>query len=128
MTINRTRSGCILAYRLQADRFGDLDADTLKILERVGGISQSDRLANELTALDRRRSTPQAGAVLVREWDRRSHHVMVTPDGFAWNGKTFESLSRLRSPALSGMDPCVYRKLKCDHSGDEVRPGWRLNE
>jgi DUF2924 family protein len=85
----------ILAYKLQADRFGDLDADTLKILERVGGISQSDRLANELTALDRRRSTPQAGAVLVREWDRRSHHVMVTPDGFAWNGQTFESLSQV---------------------------------
>jgi hypothetical protein len=85
----------ILAYKLQADRFGDLDADTVKTLERVGGISQKAALANELTALDRRLSTPQAGTVLVREWDRRSHHVMVTPDGFAWNGQTFESLSQV---------------------------------
>jgi len=85
----------ILAYRLQADRFGDLGADTIKTLERVVGIRQKDSLANELAALDRRRSLPQAGTVLVREWDRRSHHVMVTPEGFAWNGKTFESLSQV---------------------------------
>ena len=85
----------ILAYRLQADRFGDLDADTIKTLERVVGIRQKDSLANELAALDRRRSLPQAGTVLVREWDRRSHHVMMTPEGFAWNGKTFESLSQV---------------------------------
>jgi hypothetical protein len=85
----------ILAYKLQADHFGDLDADTVKTLERVGGISQKASLANELAALDRRRSTPQVGTVLVREWDRRSRHVMVTPEGFAWNGKTFESLSQV---------------------------------
>ena len=24
--------------------------------------------------------------------------------------------------------PCVYRKLKHGRSGDEVRPGWRVNE
>ena len=23
---------------------------------------------------------------------------------------------------------CTYRKLKSDHSGDEGRPEWRLNE
>jgi len=24
--------------------------------------------------------------------------------------------------------PCVYRKLKSDYNGDEVRQGWRVNE
>src|SRR5262245_47374007 len=61
----------ILAYKLQADRFGDLDAKAVKTLERFGGITQKAALANELTALDRRLSTPHAGTVLVREWDRR---------------------------------------------------------
>src|SRR5258707_396262 len=35
------------------------------------------------------------GTVLVREWDRRSQRVMVMPDGFAWNGRTYDSLSKV---------------------------------
>ena len=27
-----------------------------------------------------------------------------------------------------GFRPCVYRKLKSDYNGDEVRQGWRVNE
>jgi hypothetical protein len=27
-----------------------------------------------------------------------------------------------------GFDGCVYRKLKSDYNGDEVRQGWRVNE
>jgi hypothetical protein len=86
----------ILAYRIQADRFGDLDAETDTVL------AQADRrngrpsdVARGLAALDQRRSAPPPGTVLVREWDRKSHRVMVMPDGFAWNGKTFESLSQV---------------------------------
>jgi len=85
----------ILAYKLQADRLGDLDADTVKMLERVSGMNQQAALASELSALDQRRYIPQAGTVLVREWDRKSHRVMVTPDGYAWNGTTFDSLSQV---------------------------------
>jgi Protein of unknown function (DUF2924) len=86
----------ILAYKIQADRFGDLDADTLKVLERArdsdGGPSVISR---KLAALDQRRFAPPPGTVLVREWDRKSHRVMVMPDGFAWNGKTYGSLSKV---------------------------------
>ena len=35
----------ILAYKIQADRFGDLDADTLKVLDRAGGSDGSLRLS-----------------------------------------------------------------------------------
>ena len=38
-------------------------------------------------------STP--GTVLVREWDRQSQRVMVMSDGFAWNGQTYDSLSKV---------------------------------
>ena len=30
-----------------------------------------------------------------REWDRRSQRVMVMADGFAWNGQTYDSLSKV---------------------------------
>jgi hypothetical protein len=81
----------IIAYRLQADRFGDLDAETLKVLKQAAGREAPASLAR----LDQRRSAPPPGTVLVREWDRKSHRVMVMPDGFAWNGETFDSLSEI---------------------------------
>ena len=86
----------IIAYRLQADRFGDLDAETLKVLKQAAG-QEGPILAvsKTLARLDQRRFAPPPGTVLVREWDRKSHRVMVMPDGFAWNGKTFDSLSEI---------------------------------
>jgi hypothetical protein len=86
----------VLAYKVQADQFGDLDADTLKVLERVDGSNrQTPNVAKSLAALDQRRFVPPPGTVLVREWDRKSHRIMVMPDGFAWNGQTFDSLSQV---------------------------------
>jgi hypothetical protein len=32
---------------------------------------------------------------LVREWDQQSQRVMVMADGFAWNGRTYDSLSKI---------------------------------
>jgi Protein of unknown function (DUF2924) len=85
----------ILAYEVQVDQFGDLDADTVKALERVDGSRRQTNVAKGLTALDQRRFVPPPGTVFVREWDRKSHRVMVMPDGFAWNGQTFDSLSQV---------------------------------
>ena len=39
------------------------------------------------------KATP--GTVLVREWDRQAQRVMVMADGFAWNGQTYDSLSKV---------------------------------
>ena len=86
----------IIAYRLQADRLGDLDAETLKVLKQAAGQeAPASALSKTLARLDQRRSAPPPGTVLVREWNRKSHRVMVMPDGFAWNGKTFDSLSQV---------------------------------
>jgi len=35
------------------------------------------------------------GTPAVREWDRQSQRVMVMADGFAWNGRTYDSLSKV---------------------------------
>ena len=86
----------IIAYRLQADRFGDLDAETLKVLKQAAGQEgPPSAVSKNLARLDQRRFAPPPGAVLVREWDRKSHRVMVMPDGFVWNGDTFDSLSEI---------------------------------
>jgi Protein of unknown function (DUF2924) len=86
----------VIAYRLQADRFGDLDHETLKVLARATKQDgRRSRLPTELVKLDQKRFVPPPGTILVREWDRKSHRVMVTSDGFGWNGKTFDSLSKV---------------------------------
>ena len=35
------------------------------------------------------------GTMLAREWNGRMHRVAVLADGFAWNGKTYPSLSKI---------------------------------
>jgi hypothetical protein len=35
---------------------------------------------------------------------------------------------RLRTQALAGVAAVCTENLKFDHSGDEVRQGWRVNE
>jgi DUF2924 family protein len=86
----------ILAYRIQADRLGDLDSRTIKVLEQAAGRNgQTSAISKGLAKLDQRRTAPPPGTVLVREWDRKSHRVMVMSHGYAWNGKTFDSLSKV---------------------------------
>jgi len=84
----------MLAYRLQADRFGDLDADSRRRLDRLGsGSAESiDRLVADL---NRARIELRPGALLTREWDGHLQRVMVLADGFSWNGTTYRSLSKL---------------------------------
>jgi hypothetical protein len=86
----------ILAYRAQAVRLGDLDFDTLKILERVSRKDgQSSIVSKQLAVVDQKRFAPPPGTILVREWDRKPHQVMVLAKGYAWNGNTFDSLSQV---------------------------------
>jgi hypothetical protein len=85
----------VIAYRIQADRFGDLDHATGQVLDRTvakeAGPAMSARLAN----FDQQRTELNPGTVLVREWDRQTQRVMVMADGFAWNGQTYDSLSKV---------------------------------
>src|SRR6201984_2036609 len=85
----------VIAYRIQADRFGDLDHATRQVLDRAAGNKGGSSLSDRLASLDQKRSELTPGTVLVREWDRQSHRVMVTADGFAWNGQTYDSLTKI---------------------------------
>jgi hypothetical protein len=84
----------ILAYRLQADRLGDLDPDTRRLLDRIGSgsLDETDRLVADL---NRSRTELRPGTLLTREWDGHLQQVMVLAEGFSWNGKTYPSLSKV---------------------------------
>jgi hypothetical protein len=98
----------LMAYRIQVDAFGDIDRQTAMALDRMAkqdaALSASDAVATIGTsppsivpASKRRRSASprilKPGAVMMREWQGRTERVMVLEQGFAWNGKTFTSLS-----------------------------------
>lgn len=89
----------ILAYQMQAEILGDLLPRTMAMLgDAASGKStkKSDR-----TSAETQPGQLQPGTVLVRELNGASHHVIVVTDGFAWNGTTYRSLSKV-AEAISG--------------------------
>jgi hypothetical protein len=85
----------VIAYRLQADRFGDLAHETRQVLGRTNAKEAGPVTSARLANLDQKRTELSPGTVLVREWDQQSQRVMVMADGFAWNGQTYDSLSKV---------------------------------
>ena len=82
----------VLAYRLQADQLGDLDGECQRLLDRSGSPENAGRRALDL---NRRTAELRPGTVLGREWNGQMQRVAVLADGFAWNGKTYPSLSKV---------------------------------
>jgi hypothetical protein len=91
----------IIAYRLQAEVFGDLDAETLRLLKKID-LAPSRTEAVPLTmALEQRRRELSPGTILLREWNGQTHKVMVVDQGFSWEGTTYVSLSKI-AQAITG--------------------------
>jgi hypothetical protein len=88
----------ILAYRLQADRLGDLDADSQRLLDRTDSPEEAGKRAAGAKPLT---TEVRPGTILTREWDGRMQRVAVLADGFAWNGNTYPSLSKV-AQAITG--------------------------
>ena len=65
------------------------------ILDRTDAKDTSTTVSTRLVRFDQKRTELTLGTVLVREWDRQSQRVMVMADGFAWNGQTYDSLSKV---------------------------------
>jgi hypothetical protein len=82
----------VLAYRLQADRLGDLDAESQRLLDGAGTAEDAGKRAMNLNRLT---ADVRPGTMLSREWNGRMQRVAVLADGFAWNGKTYPSLSKI---------------------------------
>ena len=80
----------VLAYRLQANVLGDLDGESQRLLDR--SVSPEDA-GQRAVKLARRTADLRPGTMLAREWKGQMQRVAVLADGFAWNGKTYPSLS-----------------------------------
>lgn len=77
----------LLAWRIQADAFGGLDAATIRLLK-------SDRLPPPKPSL-------APGTRLTREWQGRRHEVDVLDKGFRYDGTDYRSLSEI-ARAITG--------------------------
>jgi len=110
----------ILAYRLQADRLGDLGADIRRLLERIGSGSP-DGINRIVADLNRPRTELRPGTLLTREWEGNLQQVMVLADGFSWNGKTYPSLSKVAF-AMTGTRWSGPRFFGLDKPSSEERP------
>ena len=126
----------LMAYRVQAGTFGDLDRQTAAALARMtrqdaeftasaatvepdslppsSGASSSSPTpdSSARSPANSRRSDPprilKPGAVMTRAWRGRIERVMVLEVGFAWEGKTFSSLSGVAF-AITGVKWNGYR-------------------
>jgi hypothetical protein len=86
----------VLAYRLQADQLGDIASVTARLLKQIATSDTTTPDVVRLTSqFHRRRIELKPGTVLMREWHSLTHRVMVVEEGFAWNGKTYDSLSKI---------------------------------
>jgi hypothetical protein len=94
-TLSRNLLFRTLAYRLQADRFGDLDAESRRILDSVKLHCRGDTLKGVMSGFRRPDWKLQPGTVLSREWKGRMYRVTITGDGFGWEGKTYKSLTQI---------------------------------
>jgi hypothetical protein len=99
----------IIAYRLQAKRYGDLDRETVRFLDKVArdrvvhsdARGQAGKAKTAVVPPVPERRSIKPGSRLVREHDGKLHEVTVLVDGFSWNGATYKSLSEV-ARAITG--------------------------
>ena len=108
----------MLAYKLQAQHLGDLDKASLRELSKLDDRPSGRRASDDgsyadslASATDEDRGVPSApavklpkssapriarpGTLLIREYGGEPHRVIVLDEGVSWNGKTYESLSKV---------------------------------
>lgn len=86
---SRTLLGLMLAWRIQAEAFGGLDAPTRRKL-RSEGVAIRSKL--DLAP----------GTVLTREWKGVSETVRRTEAGYEWRGRTYRSLTAVARAITGG--------------------------
>ena len=99
----------IIAYKIQANAFGDLDRETARYLDGIARDYEKRRCAGERRShkdpppippvLDRHSLKP--GTILAREHGGVLHRVIVGEGAFSWNDASYKSLSEV-ARAITG--------------------------
>jgi hypothetical protein len=77
-----------IAYRIQELRYGGLSKATRR---KLASLVEARDSGAEIAKEGAQRI--KAGARLIREWNGRTHTVMVEQDGFSYAGQNYRSLS-----------------------------------
>ena len=120
----------VLAYRIQAAALGGLDKTTLRVIRQPKGQapdSPESRLFEARIPTTREGVELKAGAMLVREWKGKLERVTILEKGFAWNGKSYDSLSQI-AKAMTGTSWNGHRffglrTAKSDRAAQAARRG-----
>lgn len=79
-----------IAYRLQERVYGKLLASTRRELERLQRQYEKDgEVLTEACA------ATKPGTMLVREWKREQHHVLILEDGYLYRNRRYASLTQI---------------------------------
>lgn len=81
-----------IAQRIQEKAYGGLSRPTQRLLEQL--VKAMAVKPNGRLELPRR---IKPGSELVRTWKGKTYRVVVEPDGFAYEGKTYAGLSEIAS-------------------------------
>lgn len=103
-----------IAWKLQEQALGGIDAKTWRMLARLAAFDSSDGSAERAPV----RLTP--GARLLRQWRGETHEVIVLQDGFEWRAKRWTSLS-LIAREITGVHrsgPLFFGLKRWPRSGD----------
>ena len=76
-----------IAWELQARVYGGLKPAVLRRLQALAWPTSLEQIRQ------RRARALTPGTRLLREWQGQTHTVEVLPDGYAWQGQRFRSLS-----------------------------------
>ncbi|MBB5053472.1 hypothetical protein HNQ36_003472 [Afipia massiliensis] len=81
-----------IAQRIQEKAYGGLSGPTKRLLDQL--VKAMAAKPNGRLELPRR---IKPGSELVRTWKGKTYRVVVRPDGFAYEGKTYAGLSEIAS-------------------------------
>jgi len=81
-----------IAHRIQERAYGWLSRENQRLLDRL--VKAAKARPNGRLELPRR---IKAGSELARTWNRRTYRVAVLEGGFAYEGRTYKSLSEIAS-------------------------------
>lgn len=82
----------VLAFSLQEKAYGGLALETKEQIRQIGlSLSPKSHKQNEASARFK------IGTRLIREWKGTRHEVILTPEGYEYQGVIYKSLSSIAS-------------------------------
>src|SRR6266481_7490266 len=113
-----------IAYRLQEEALGGLRPESQRRLRSIA--AQVGRGGEPVLTLAPRL---KPGTRLLREWQGRTHQVLVSDDGFVWQQARYRSLSQIAraitgtswsGPVFFGLKPRPPSNLRSGHGGADA--------